>query len=190
MPVVQSQSGKEAVTERTYGCPPSSPSLIGANLRVMERMERKPRGVGRAGWAAAGLSAALFSLLGSSSSAEARSPGKLSVAVSNVRNSQGAVFIAVYDGAHWLKPGQFQAHRRVRARQGTVSVSFDGMEPGRYAIAVFHDENDNGRVDTNFLGLPAEGFGFSKLSPFRKPAFEETSFVVDGHVSMGVRLRY
>lgn len=155
----------------------------------MEHGEGNRRTVRGGLWAAACLVVGLAPTF-ASTPANARSPGKLSVAVSNVRNSQGAVFIAVYDRAHWLKPGQFQAHRRVRAHQGTVSVSFDGMEPGRYAIAVFHDENDNGRVDTNFLGLPAEGFGFSKLSPFRKPAFEETSFDVDGHVRMGVRLRY
>jgi uncharacterized protein (DUF2141 family) len=114
----------------------------------------------------------------------------VSVLVSPVRSSRGAVFVALYDRAHWLKPHQFQAYRRVRAKEGVVSVDFESMEPGRYALAVFHDENDNGKVDTNFLGLPSEGFGFSKLTPFRKPSFDETAFEVKGHVSMRVKLKY
>jgi uncharacterized protein (DUF2141 family) len=57
-------------------------------------------------------------------------------------------------------------------------------------VAVFHDENGNGTVDRNFIGLPAEGFGFSRRSPLRVPSFSETSFDVHGPSVQPVHLRY
>ncbi len=45
--------------------------------------------------------------------------------------------------------------------QGAAKVSFDYLKPGKYAVKLFHDENGNGKMDTNFLSIPTEGYGFS-----------------------------
>lgn len=49
----------------------------------------------------------------------------------------------------------------IRAKSGSQSTVFTQLLPGRYAIIVIHDENDNGRLDENALGVPTEGYAFS-----------------------------
>jgi uncharacterized protein (DUF2141 family) len=135
-----------------------------------------------------GAALALSALLPAAAAAD--SGPSLSVPVSTVRSGNGRVYVALYDGNNWLKPGRFVALRLVKARQGTVVATFNSVRPGRYSVAVFHDENNNGTVDRNLLGFPSEGFGFSRRSPMRIPSFGETSFDVAGSSTMPVLLRY
>ena len=57
-------------------------------------------------------------------------------------------------------------------------VTFEGVPFGTYALKVFHDENDNGKLDTNFVGMPKEAFGFSNdaMGRFGPPDFDAASF--------------
>lgn len=66
------------------------------------------------------------------------------------------------------------------ARASGISCRFDGLAAGRYAVAVSHDLNGNRRVDTNWLGMPTEGWGVSNnVRPaLRAPRFEEAAFVL------------
>lgn len=136
-----------------------------------------------------GVTFALGGLL-SSGAAVADSGPSLSVPVSTVRSGNGRLYVALYDQNNWLKPGRFVALRLVPAHRGTVVARFNSVRPGRYSVAVFHDENNNGTVDRNFLGLPAEGFGFSRRTPLRVPSFGETSFDLASARTMPVELRY
>lgn len=141
-------------------------------------------------WSGVLLTSLVLSASALPQSAEADSGPSLSVPISTVRNSSGKVYVALYDANNWLKPGRFVALRLVPARPGTVVAHFSSVRPGQYSVAVFHDENNNGTVDRNFLGLPSEGFGFSRRTPFRVPSFKETSFELHRSGSMPVLLRY
>lgn len=80
--------------------------------------------------------------------------------------------------------------RSVSAAQ--PALRFEGLPTGSYAVAVFHDENGNGRLDTA-LGIPREGFGFSRNPPMRfgPPRFSAARFdVAAGANSERVRIRY
>lgn len=71
-------------------------------------------------------------------------------------------------------------------------LRFDGVETGQYALALFHDENANGRLDT-ILGIPREGFGFSRNPAvhFGAPKFDEASITITGPITrVRVRLQY
>jgi uncharacterized protein (DUF2141 family) len=74
-----------------------------------------------------------------------------------------------------------------------VQVSIPNLEVGKYAIAVYHDENKNQKLDKNFVGIPKEGYGFSnnavgKLGP---PKFSETSFSLDTNLKkLSIRMNY
>ncbi|OQX70154.1 MAG: hypothetical protein B6A08_01375 [Sorangiineae bacterium NIC37A_2] len=137
----------------------------------------------------AALGAALWLTAASQATAEPQGTLSTRLAISKVRSAQGNVFVAVYDRSGWLVPGKFKTYRTVRARTGELTVTIPGLSRGRYAVAVFHDENKNGVVDTNWLGLPKEGFGFSRLSPLRVPSFDEASFEAGTQV-VPVQLRY
>ena len=72
------------------------------------------------------------------------------------------------------------------------TVQFRNVEPGRYAIALFHDENANGRMD-KMLMMPKEGFGFSRDAPlqFGPPKFGAASFAVGAaQVRTAIKVRY
>ena len=71
-------------------------------------------------------------------------------------------------------------------------LRFEGLPPGNYAIAVIHDANGNGRLDT-LLGVPREGFGFSRnpVIRFGPPRFSAAAFPLSGDAQIQqVRIRY
>jgi uncharacterized protein (DUF2141 family) len=73
------------------------------------------------------------------------------------------------------------------------SIIFTDVAPGTYAIAMVHDENANNKMDTGFMGLPKEGFGFSRnpaiiMGP---PKFSGASFAVGaGRAETGIKVKY
>ncbi len=116
----------------------------------------------------------------------------LDVSVSNVRNARGHVLVAVCTPAEFLAPhcryvGKAQAH------PGAITVRVTGIPPGTYAVQAFHDENDNLKIDRNFVGLPKEGIGFSNDAPFHfgPPSFRDAAITVASQGGqIAVRLRY
>ena len=83
-------------------------------------------------------------------------------------------------------------------RSGTMAISkgvatfrFADIPPGTYAIGVFHDANSNGKLDT-FMGIPREGYGFSRNPPFRPraPRFNEVEVSVHDVSAQSITLRY
>ena len=70
----------------------------------------------------------------------------------------------------------------LRAAAGSQSIVFTQLVPGRYAVIVFHDENDNGRPDENAWGVPTEGYGFSNNAEgfLGSPSFDAASVTLDG----------
>jgi uncharacterized protein (DUF2141 family) len=73
---------------------------------------------------------------------------------------------------------------------GDVKVSFENLKPGTYAVMIMHDENSNGKLDSNILGIPKEGYGFSNNPQvMRQPTFDEAKFdVKDGDTSISIDL--
>ena len=91
--------------------------------------------------------------------------GDLEISVDAVRNDTGKVLAALHaEAGAGTFPGVQNAiaAQWVEAAPGTHRFVFTGLPAGRFAVAVFHDENDNGEIDTDFLGIPKEGYGFSR----------------------------
>jgi uncharacterized protein (DUF2141 family) len=88
----------------------------------------------------------------------------LVIDVAGVRGTDGKVMVALHaprDGVTFPDfAGAVAAQWRL-AEPGMLRFAFPGLKAGRYAVAVYHDENDNGELDTNLLGIPTEGYGFS-----------------------------
>jgi uncharacterized protein (DUF2141 family) len=123
-------------------------------------------------------------------SAAGAGDAELTIPISTVRNGRGTLFVALYREGTWLIPGRYVTAQRVQAHAGTVHARFAGIPRGRYGVAVFHDENDNRKVDTNVLGLPKEGYGFSRNSPLlRKPKFNEIAVNAQPRASAPIKLR-
>ena len=119
----------------------------------------------------------------------------VSVTVSNIRSDKGTVRACLTAMARQFPKCRGAAGdvEIVVPAQNVVEFAFHDVKPGHYAVAVFHDENDNGKIDRALLLMPKEGFGFSRDAPVRMgpPSFTEAEFVVDAKpLHLPIRMRY
>jgi uncharacterized protein (DUF2141 family) len=116
----------------------------------------------------------------------------LDITVTGVRNDHGQVRLAVCSRADFLKPHcPWQA--AAKAAAGSVTLHIADIPAGTYAIQAFHDENGDGKLNRNFIGIPEEGIGFSNDAPmhFGPPDFAAAAFTVgDAPRQLGFSLRY
>jgi len=119
----------------------------------------------------------------------------ITVNVSTFRNAKGALGCRLYAGPDGFpKKLTHKLQQFVPIRGPSATCRFTGIAPGTYAVAVVHDENNNGQVDTNFLGVPTEGYGVSNNRTYALswPKWDESKFQVreDKDVVLNVTLRY
>jgi uncharacterized protein (DUF2141 family) len=123
------------------------------------------------------------------------SASSMLVQVAGVRSDKGVLVAVLYGDKpdEFLKKGGRMARERVPARPGSVAVCLETPRPGTYAIAVYHDENGNGKFDRSWTGLPTEGFGVSNNPKpmMRAPTLSESAIQVgSGHKVVNIDLRY
>lgn len=117
---------------------------------------------------------------------------EVTVLVANLRSAQGTVMLALFEGeARFLQPDGAVDDQRVEADRSLVSMTFRNVAPGRYAISVVHDENGNGKLDRNLVGIPTERFGFSNdaFGNAAPPAFAKAAFDVTVDTVLTINLR-
>ena len=104
------------------------------------------------------------------------SAADLEIVVEGVRNTRGHVLAALCREASFLGAG-CPYTGSAPASPGEVRVVLTGIEPGLYAVQVFHDENDNIDIDRTLVGMPKEGMGFSNDAPMRfgPPRFSDAA---------------
>lgn len=127
------------------------------------------------------------------SATDARS-GSITVEVSGIESAEGHVSIGLFaDKAGFPdKGGEFRG-ANVKVAGKVVVYTFQGLLPGTYAIAVFHDINSNSRIDKNPLGIPTEGYAFSNnvFGIFgTAPEFRAASIELDGDMTIEIKIKY
>ena len=126
----------------------------------------------------------LFSHWFGSAGEEGTALSSLSLNIDELRSDRGAVHVAVYDRedsfAKSLKPYRLRIYKVPADRK--LVIRLDSIPPGRYALAAYHDENGNGNLDKNMLGIPKEPYGFSNnpRAKWSAPKYEEVSFALNG----------
>ena len=117
-------------------------------------------------------------------------PPKTNVKVNirNVRVQTGAVYVAIYRPDNNFPSGKPLDGKQIVAGAKSVQTTFS-VEPGDYAIAVYHDENSNGKMDKRMFGIPKEPYGFSNnFRPVMSaPKFNECKFSV-GNSEKAIRI--
>lgn len=123
------------------------------------------------------------------------SPVQLLIRVNGVRSPEGTVTVVLYgeNPADFLARGKRLDRRRVPARVGSVELCLALKRPGTYALALYHDEDGDRRLTRNLVGLPTEGYGFSRDAPttFGLPSFDDVAFAVGtGKTTLEITMRY
>lgn len=119
------------------------------------------------------------------------SQNTISVHVNNVRSTKGKVNVAVYNSnATFLSFDGVFSTGSANANRGTVTLKIPNLPSGEYALAVFHDENDNGKLDTNWLGIPKEKVAFSnaEMKTFGPPKYKECAFHISSDYEIFINL--
>jgi uncharacterized protein (DUF2141 family) len=102
----------------------------------------------------------------------------LDITLTGIRVAKGTLMVAVVDSAAaWNDQAKATAGMTRKVVAAQEVFHFTNLPPGTYAAQVMQDENDNGKLDTNFMGMPIEGYGFSNNPQLlRKPTFDEAKF--------------
>lgn len=127
--------------------------------------------------------------------AQSHQENVIHVEVGGMRNNNGQIICALYSSADGFpkKSEKAIAHVNSAISDKQAVCEFPGIAPGTYAVSVFHDENSNGKLDTNFMGIPREGVGASNdakghLGP---PKFGAAAFLFSGgRMSLTIRINY
>jgi uncharacterized protein (DUF2141 family) len=120
----------------------------------------------------------------------------LTIRIANARNANGVVRIALFQTAEGFPGDASKALRtqpaKIDPQTLTAQTVFSGIPQGTYAVMVFHDENGNGKLDKNMVGIPKEGYGASNnpAKRMRPPTFDETRFSLNSDQTIEIRLLY
>jgi uncharacterized protein (DUF2141 family) len=121
----------------------------------------------------------------------------LEVTFQELRNSTGQVCLSLYSGPKGFPKGgpdsDLLSSKCTPIANGTATLTFGDLKPGKYAITAFHDANSDGKMNKNSFGMPEEGFGFSNNPEigFSAPSFSETEFQVSATKAVvPIKLRY
>jgi uncharacterized protein (DUF2141 family) len=110
--------------------------------------------------------------------------GDIVVEVQGLRNDKGLVRVTLYDSPPGFPNDLSKAldAKAVEIDAGYARVVFPRYSHGTYAVGLFHDENRNGVMDTNLIGVPREGYGASQDARGRlgPPRFQDAAFEHDG----------
>jgi uncharacterized protein (DUF2141 family) len=138
----------------------------------------------------------VFANLPAAALAQSSSCPGIHVKILNIRNSTGSVACALFESPVGF-PIEFLLYATnimvIKIRDAQARCDFLDIPQGTYALGVIHDENMNGKLDTNWMGIPTEGYGFSNdakamLGP---PSFSAASFTYEGRdMELTISLHY
>ena len=113
------------------------------------------------------------------------------ITINDVKSNQGELRIGLFHEKDFLK--DIVEGKIVKPMKGSVTVVFENVKPGTYAISVLHDENENGILDRTRLGIPKEGFAFGNNAMGKKgpPTFDQAKIEVgDKPIKQVLKMKY
>jgi uncharacterized protein (DUF2141 family) len=112
---------------------------------------------------------------------------KLDIEISGIRNNTGNIMMQVFDST-----GKVLSEDKKQITDNKCTFTVSNLDQGRYAVRYYHDENMNGKMETNKAGKPTEGYGFSNnvIGKFGSPPFEKWLFEVSGDKRIELKPTY
>ncbi len=119
--------------------------------------------------------------------------GELAVTIRGIESDAGQLMIAVVDSeAAFNGDGAAVLSVLIAPQPGELTFSTDALPDGPYGIRVMHDENGNGDMDSNMVGMPTEAWGFSNnaMGNFGPPAWSDIRFDLSGDTAVAIDLNH
>jgi uncharacterized protein (DUF2141 family) len=117
----------------------------------------------------------------------------IEVRVNNLDSEKGQVVIGLYDaGEKFPETGKEVQGLKLELGSDKPKGTFSSLAPGDYAVSLFHDVNGNGKLDKNFMGIPTEGYGFSKNAYNwygGAPEFDQASFELEKGETVSLEIK-
>jgi uncharacterized protein (DUF2141 family) len=147
------------------------------------------------------LQVALVAVLVSNGQVQTAAPAQgesvIHVEISGLHSDKGQMLCALYSSgqaeAFPKKADKAVARLTAKIAERQAVCDFTGIASGTYAVSVVHDENSNGKLDTNFIGMPREGVGASNDAKghMGPPKFSAASFRYEGgRLDLKIRVNY
>lgn len=141
---------------------------------------------------------ALLSVIGNLAflpSAEGSVNSNLSVTVKGLKNQKGQVCFSLFSSSRGFPSNNKRAIKAqcVKLGNNNAKLNIPALKAGTYALAMFHDKNGDGKLNTNGLGIPKEGFGFSRNPRILTgpPKFGDSAvFVVGSSTNIQINMNY
>ncbi len=117
----------------------------------------------------------------------------LLVKVHGIQNTNGQIELSIYNDANvFPEVGKTYKMVRIDSKESEIIYEFKDLPAGEYAIATYHDENNDNECNTNLLGVPTEAFAFSNdFRPFLSaPDFSDCSFKVTQNMELTIEMVY
>ena len=109
--------------------------------------------------------------------------GDLIINLENIRSSEGMIWLALYDSKENLFVKDKSILKGIRVDEtgdltGNLTITMDKVLFGTYALAIYHDIDNDGELDQNLLGIPTEPYAFARKpkSKWRAPRYKELTF--------------
>ncbi|MFK7949507.1 MAG: DUF2141 domain-containing protein [Saprospiraceae bacterium] len=116
----------------------------------------------------------------------------ITLTVNKIETPKGYVVISLYRNNPKDFPDESAIYKKIKVKASGKSVkyTFKNLPKGDYAIIAFHDKNADGDCNTNFVGIPTEGYGFSRnVRPkLSVPSFNDVKFSVTTHKNTSIDL--
>jgi len=124
------------------------------------------------------------------SHAQEKMSHSITINISGMKSDKGDVFVAMYNSKDDFLKNEFRtAITKVKSKKATVV--FKNLPTAWYAITIFHDVNDNKKMDTNFIGIPKEPIGVSNDATgfMGPPKYKKAKFEVKNDVTISIKIK-
>ncbi|MGJ3234931.1 DUF2141 domain-containing protein [Marivirga sp.] len=112
------------------------------------------------------------------------STSTLELEIGEFRNTKGHLLVSVFDNSDDFPDNEQYAlvNKKVKVTQKKHTILIEDLPEGEYAVVFLHDENGNEEMDTNFVGVPTEGYGASNdaVNTFSAPKYKDAKFLLEG----------
>jgi uncharacterized protein (DUF2141 family) len=118
--------------------------------------------------------------------------GQILVDIAGFEHTKGRLMLGLYNQSNdFAKMDKAYRQASLKPIKGTISHTFFNIPRGYYALAIFYDENNNAKLDKNFMGLPKEKYGFSNnpATFFGAPDFNAAQFKLEHNQHLNIQLK-